>query len=92
MLWLVCYDIVDDSQRQRRARQLEGWGQRVQYSVFECELSPTEQRHLRQLLQPYLDEKQDSLRWYPLCANCLRGTASLGKGIPPGEGREFHLV
>lgn len=92
MLWLLCYDISDDNQRQRLARMLEGWGIRVQYSVFECELAPSELRHLRGLVQDFIDEKQDSLRWYPLCEACIGKGQSLGKGIEPGEGTAYHLV
>lgn len=33
--YLVCYDIEDDRRRSKLALCLEGWGLRVQYSVFE---------------------------------------------------------
>jgi CRISPR-associated protein Cas2 len=42
MKYVVAYDIADDGRRNRVARFLEGWGRRVQKSVFECELSPEE--------------------------------------------------
>ncbi|MCA9742068.1 CRISPR-associated endonuclease Cas2, partial [candidate division KSB1 bacterium] len=38
MLLLVSYDIVDDKQRTKLAKRLQNYGQRVQYSVFECDL------------------------------------------------------
>jgi CRISPR-associated protein Cas2 len=38
MLVVVSYDIVDDRRRQRLAKVLENYGQRVQKSVFECRL------------------------------------------------------
>ena len=34
-LWMVCYDIEDDGVRQRVATILKGFGERVQWSVFE---------------------------------------------------------
>ena len=36
MLVLVVYDIPDDKRRTKLATFLEGYGRRVQYSVFEC--------------------------------------------------------
>ncbi len=39
MLYLISYDIPIDKRRLAIARMLEGSGQRVQRSVFECDLS-----------------------------------------------------
>ncbi|MFE4108590.1 CRISPR-associated endonuclease Cas2, partial [Almyronema epifaneia] len=39
MLVLVVYDIPDDKRRTKLATFLEGYGRRVQYSVFECFMS-----------------------------------------------------
>ncbi len=35
-MYLVCYDITDDRERRRIGKLLEGFGVRVQRSVFEC--------------------------------------------------------
>jgi CRISPR-associated protein Cas2 len=42
MLIVVSYDILNDSRRTRLAHALKDFGERVQYSVFECRLD-TEQ-------------------------------------------------
>ena len=39
MLMIVSYDIVDDKRRTKLAKRLCDFGKRVQYSVFECDLS-----------------------------------------------------
>lgn len=39
MLYLISYDIAVDKRRTKIAKLLEGFGQRVQYSVFECDLT-----------------------------------------------------
>lgn len=92
MHWVISYDIIDDKRRAQLARMLESWGLRVQYSVFECQLSPQERKHLAQQLQEYIDPEEDSLRWYPLCNHCLGKARHLGKGTAPGEGRDYFLV
>ncbi len=92
MRWVISYDIVDDRRRRRLAHILESWGIRVQYSIFECDLTPKDQRSLSGLLQACLDVETDSLRWYPLCNNCLIKVASLGSGVGSVEGRVYYLV
>lgn len=37
--YLACYDVTDDGERERVAQILEGFGLRVQKSVFECRLT-----------------------------------------------------
>jgi CRISPR-associated protein Cas2 len=39
VLYLACYDVADDKERDRVATVLEGFGLRVQKSVFECRLT-----------------------------------------------------
>ena len=43
----VAYDSADDRERSRIDKLLKGYGQRVQWSVFECELSNGEYQRLK---------------------------------------------
>ncbi len=53
MFVLVCYDITDDRRRYRVASELENFGCRVQYSVFECHLEEPQLQELQaRLLDP----------------------------------------
>lgn len=74
MMVLVTYDVSTESpggkRRLRRvARACRDWGQRVQYSVFECDVDPAEWVKLKDRLLAEIDAKQDSLRFYFLGAN-----------------------
>ena len=74
MLVLITYDVKTESQigqkRLRRiARICENFGQRVQLSVFECEVDPAQWTNLRQQLLDAFDPEEDSLRFYRLGAN-----------------------
>src|SRR5262249_25938031 len=40
--WLVCYDVRDPDRLRKTAKHLEGYGERVQYSVFRCWLTRLE--------------------------------------------------
>ena len=71
MLVLVSYDVnTQDTAGKRRlrkiARQCENWGQRVQFSVFECVVDPAQWVALRHNLLECMDEEKDSLRFYYL--------------------------
>lgn len=44
--YVVCYDISDDTRRQRVARLMLTYGQRVQRSVYEVWLEPEDRRTL----------------------------------------------
>ncbi len=89
--WVVAYDISDDRRRRLVAEILEGLGERVQYSVFECRLNEAELGRLHTRLSSVLDLSTDRVRWYPLCGPCHARVIGQGSGkIVEGEG--FYLV
>ncbi len=89
--WMVTYDIADATRRRRVAEALAGYGERVQYSVFECRLNDTELALLRNKICAVADLQHDRIRWYPLCRPCHTRVVQQGHGaIPPDEG--FYLV
>ncbi|MHB1701830.1 MAG: CRISPR-associated endonuclease Cas2 [Acidobacteriaceae bacterium] len=74
MMVLVTYDVRTDSdggpRRLRRIAKLcQNHGQRVQFSVFECSVDPSQWAVLRAGLLKEMDAGQDSLRFYFLGAN-----------------------
>jgi len=66
----VCYDVPDDRKRNRVSKILEGYGQRVQKSVFECDLKPEYLKSLHQKLSRTIGP-DDTVRYYYLCAACV---------------------
>lgn len=74
MLMLVTYDVSTETPAGRRrlrrvARACLDYGQRVQNSVFECEVDPAQWAALRARLIAEIDNDHDSLRFYRLGAN-----------------------
>lgn len=76
---VVSYDIVDDRRRRKVMKTLAGYGQRVQYSVFECEVRPADLEQLKARLGELIKECEDDVRFYPLCERCLENVTTLGK-------------
>lgn len=69
MIVLVAYDVntMDRAGRRRLRRVAKtclDYGQRVQYSVFECAVGDKEWAKLRSRLLDEIDPKLDSLRFY----------------------------
>lgn len=83
MMVLISYDVSTESdggsRRLRRvARACQDWGQRVQFSVFECEVDPAQWTTLRNRLLKEIDPQVDSLRFYFLGANWRRRIEHVG--------------
>jgi CRISPR-associated protein Cas2 len=62
----------------RLARACQDYGQRVQYSVFECEIDPAQWTALKARLIGEIDDKLVSLRFYYLGANWRRRVEHVG--------------
>jgi CRISPR-associated protein Cas2 len=83
MMVLVSYDVMVTSPGgQRRLRKVAkactDYGQRVQYSVFECVIDPAQGVKLKNILENIIDDKTDSLRYYYLGANYKRRVEHIG--------------
>jgi CRISPR-associated protein Cas2 len=85
--YVIAYDIPDDKRRTNIHKLLLGFGKWTQYSLFECFLSRKELILLRSKLEEHLVAKEDSVRFYPLCANCLNKVETVGGPLPS----EDHL-
>ena len=80
MFWIVSYDIPNDRRRGRVSKLLEGYGRRVQYSVFECDLDDDDKlKTLEKRLRREVDDDEDDIRLYPLNRADLKRVRLLGK-------------
>lgn len=85
MLTLVVYDIADNRRRNKLAQLLEGYGRRVQESVFECFLSLDEMQRLHQQIERRVKGDEDNVRvyWIPPGAVAKALTIGSPKPAPP---------
>jgi len=79
---LISYDVSIENKGQKRLRRVaktcQNYGQRVQYSVFECVVDPAQWTVLRQKLIDEIDLELDSLRFYFLGSNWKRRIEHVG--------------
>lgn len=83
MLVVVAYDVNTETPQGRRrlrrvAKACQNYGQRVQFSVFECLVEPAQWANLRQTLTDEIRPGEDSLRFYFLGKNWKRRVEHVG--------------
>ena len=83
MMHLVAYDISSPKRLRRVAKTCEDYGVRVEYSVFECDLSEQKFQTFWREINSYIDDEADSLLAYTLCAGCVKKTLSAGSVVRP---------
>lgn len=75
--YLVCYDVADDKRLRRAFKTCRNYGDHLQYSVFECDLSPGERTQLEAELSRVIKHDEDQVLF-----------VSLG----PAEGRGDRVI
>ena len=87
MVVLVTYDVeTKDPAGQKRLRHVAkaclDYGQRVQYSVFECKIDPAQYTEFKQRILKIIDQDTDSVRFYNLGKNWKRRVEHFGAKEP----------
>jgi CRISPR-associated protein Cas2 len=87
MYVVVSYDIHDDKRRTRVHKMLKNFGERIQFSVFECDLTKEQILRMQHVLKPIIkEEDHDSVRFYHLCDGCKAKIDRIGGIIPREDG------
>ena len=82
---MVSYDVVDDRRRERVYKALRGMGERVQFSVFVCDFSPTERAEVNEKLDPLIDHATDQI----LTVDLGPMTSARERIVPMGRPYEY---
>jgi len=64
--YLVSYDVCDPKRLRRVAKAMEGFGVRIQYSVFECALDGRRFEKMKAELPPLLNHEEDQILFVSL--------------------------
>ena len=82
MLVIVVYDIPDNKRRTKLANFLEGYGRRVQYSVFECFLTLLQMQELYRKVEKRVKPEEDNVRFYWISEASAAKTLTIGSSLP----------
>lgn len=84
--YLVCYDISNDLRRSRVLKAMKGFGDHLQYSVFECQLNATDLARCRHALGKVIHHRDDQVLFVNLGPSEGRGDrviSALGRAYAP---------
>ena len=80
--YLICYDICDEKRLRKVFQTMRGFGDHLQFSVFECDLNATELTGLQRELLDAISRSEDQVLFVSLGPAEGRGDrviAALGK-------------
>lgn len=81
--YLVCYDIADDKRLRRVFKTCRNFGNHLQYSIFECDLSGSEKVRLETALKDIIDHTKDQVMFVRLGPAESRGDRVISAlGVP----------
>jgi len=80
MYTMVSYDIVKNKTRTKVMKFLKDFGNRVQLSVFECDLDDEQYARMKEGLERLINQKEDRVRYYRLCKSCMSRVVISGWG------------
>jgi len=86
--YIVSYDICDPKRLRKVFKTMKNWGDHLQYSVFECQLTSREQIELQDELGQIIHHHEDQVLFINLGPSTGRGERvieSLGKSYVPVE-------
>jgi CRISPR-associated protein Cas2 len=64
--YLVCYDISDEKRLRKVFKAMRNYGDHLQYSVFECQFTPTDLIRCRAELSEIIHHDQDQVLFVDL--------------------------
>lgn len=71
--YLVCYDIADPKRLRQTFKTCRNWGNHLQFSIFECDLNPSEKTTLETEIQSIIHSQEDQVLFVDLGPTQNRG-------------------
>jgi CRISPR-associated protein Cas2 len=84
--YLVCYDICQDKRLAKVHKTMRGFGDHLQYSIFECQMTSADLVRCRHRLAEIIDHREDQVLFVDLGPTEGRGErviTALGKPYAP---------
>ena len=87
MYYIITYDIQNSKRRKKLSELLQMYGVRVNYSVFELDITKKELKNIMTQIKEnkLLKKKIDSIRFYYLPLNSVEKSFELGNRFEPFE-------
>lgn len=73
---LICYDIADPKRLDKVRDAVKDYGTRIQFSIYQCELTPTDLARIRETLRDLIHRQEDCVLFIDLGGVETPGTLS----------------
>ncbi len=81
----MAYDVTSNQRRARLAALLATWGDRIQRSVFECQLSADDFQELESRIAATIEPNRDVVQFFRQCAACVDDRVGVGQVHEPSD-------
>lgn len=89
--YLIAYDIRNPDRLRKLARIAQDYGIRMQKSVFEAELLPSELKDMESRMKKLINPKEDGIKIFRLCQSCEARRTGAGRGRPALPDAAWHV-
>jgi CRISPR-associated protein Cas2 len=89
---VASYDIRDPKRLAKVAKAMKSHGERVLKSVFECNMDEKRFGDMKRQIDEIIEPIEDSVRYYILCAKCIKEVVYSGKGELFQEDEEYAVI
>jgi CRISPR-associated protein Cas2 len=90
--YLLCYDIRDDRRYRLAVKIIKGYAERLQYSVFRCQLSAIARQKIGFELDKVLTN-EDNVLFIELCPRCVERAGKANTSHDwPAEATSFRII
>ena len=90
-LYLIAYDIRHPARLRKLAKIVQDYGIRMQKSVFEAELLPSELQNMMRRMKSIINPSEDGIKIFRLCQSCEAKRSGAGLGKPSLPDRAWHI-
>lgn len=91
--YIVSYDVADPKRLRSVARIVEGYGYRLQFSVFECLLDPLRLQEMKFALDEIIHHAEDQVLFITLGTKDADGSLSIeALGIPYAQHARVTII
>ena len=90
--YLIAYDIRHPVRLRKLAKIVQDYGLRMQKSVFEAEMTPSELQSMKKRMQGVIEPKEDGIKIFRLCQSCEAKRTGAGLGKPALPDAAWHIL
>ena len=90
-VYLIVYDIHHPARLRKLAKIVQDYGIRMQKSIFEAKLLPSEFKNMMCRMQHIINPAEDGIKIFRLCQSCVSKRTGAGIEKPFLSDRGWHI-